>query len=839
MRKLVVIFGLIGLLAACSTGLRAPAPANPHGDGPRVDAGGNYIEGQVIVGYAAGASADSLAAWLGGQVLQDWTPVRIAVIALPERLTVEKAVGLLARRPGVRYAEPNRVYPKVEPEPAVNPTGVDAMGLYSDPDFYKQWMHRQMNTEAAWAEGVTGAGVRIGIHDDFVDHRHPDLVGNIAYPGFYGTTAELICPDTPHNGLGTHGSSVAGTAAGVANRIGGRGIAYEASIVPIAIDHPTEGFLTSVGIINGALFAALGPEALGIPVPEGCGGYTPPDGRPYVDIVNMSWGGGVYSQATKDVMDFMLAYGVVLVTSAGNTPTTGFAEPAWFPGLITVAATQANGHRTDFSNRGVHLDVAAPGQNIWVPTTRHCILIDPTGASCTGDEADYTYIGGTSFSSPATAGAAALVLQAAGGAGTLDARQVRAILSETANDANADEYPGFDQDLGWGIVDAGAAVAKALAIRAGDEDAPAPAANLDIYVTDANTGTPLPLTGAALQPVDADDQPLTDRPILLSQTTGSGVFSDAGWASFYQIDPGRYAVFVSGPHWKKTGIVPGLAAGVITVPSGNWQLPIELDVQLPTDPYEPNDDTGSATPVSVGMTYKGILYADGGGDVDYYALPVTSGTSYYVNSETLSGSADLVLTVLDSDGSTVIAQNDNNQDFSKDALVTFTAAADATYYLKVEDGGNGNSPFNAYALDIATGTVAESEPNGAASVSGTAITGVDLTDAQSVALGSVVAASLDPSGDDDIFAVTLTAGATLVVDAETASNGVPDTMVAVYDAGGTQLAFNDDFTGRESRLEFEPGADGTYYVLVTAWDGDGPDGTTGDYTLSLTTLDTP
>jgi len=78
-----------------------------------------------------------------------------------------------------------------------------------------------------------------------------------------------------------------------------------------------------------------------------------------------------------------------------------------------------------------------------------------------------------------------------------------------------------------------------------------------------------------------------------------------------------------------------------------------------------------------------------------------------------------------------------------------------------------------------------------------------------------------------------------VVDAETVSNGSPDTMIAVYDGDGNQVAFNDDFTGRESRLEYTPSADGTYYVLVTAWDGDGPDGTTGDYTLSFTALHTP
>ena len=844
MKKLLYLTGLLVLLAACSTGVVSPKAGAPGGnDGaPAVDLTKQYVLGQVIVGYRDAADLDAILSTLGGSLIDDWTPLKAALVALPDGMSVEKALGILERRGDVRYAIPNRLVKEPEPVSTVNTTGAGVGALadspYSDPDFDKQWMHRQMNTPEAWDAGVTGAGVRIAIHDDFIDHTHPDLQANIAYPGFYGTTGELICPDTPHNGVGTHGTSVAGTAAAVANDIGGRGIAYGASIVPIAIDHPVEGYLTLSGIVYGGFFAVDGPSAFGLSVPDGCGGYTPPPGRPYVDVLNMSWGGGAYDQVIKDLMDWMLMNGIVLVTSAGNTPTTGFAEPAWHPGLITVAATRADGQRTDFSNRGVHLDVAAPGQNIWVPTTRQCILDDPTGASCTGDEDDYTYIAGTSFSSPATAGTAALILEAAGGPGSLDARQVRTILTQTAWDANADTLPGFDEDLGWGIVDAGAAVAKALAIAGGSEPAPAAGANVYVDVVDLNTGTPLPMTSVTLQPVDADGNPLPDRPLLPTQTTGTGLFGD-GTAMFLQIDPGYYRVMVGGPH-KKSGVAPGTAEGIVLVSSGDQAFTVPLDIQLPSDPYEPNDSVGTATPVTAGTTYEGIIYnADTGSDVDYYALTVTGGTEYVLNTESLSGQMDLALTVLDSDGTTVIAQNDNNQSFTSDAWVSFTAPADGTVYIRVEDLNGSSSPFNGYALDIASPLVSELEPNGSATVNGTTISNVDTANAQSVALGSAVNASIDPAGDDDIFMVSLTANTTLVVDVETVNSGEPDTMLAVYDDAGTQVAFNDDFTGRESRLEFTPDADGTYYVLVTAWDGDAGGSTTGNYVLSLTRLDTP
>lgn len=76
--------------------------------------------------------------------------------------------------------------------------------------------------------------------------------------------------------------------------------------------------------------------------------------------------------------------------------------------------------------------------------------------------------------------------------------------------------------------------------------------------------------------------------------------------------------------------------------------------------------------------------------------------------------------------------------------------------------------------------------------------------------------SIDPLSDADIFAVTLTAGTTVVIDTEVVSGGFPDTMISLYNAAGDQVAFNDDFGGkRESRLLYDVPATGTYYVVVS------------------------
>jgi len=697
-----------------------------------------------------------------------------------------------------------------------------------DPDFTKQWMHRQLKTPDAWAQGFFGEGIRIGIHDTLVDVGHPDLKENIDFPGYHAAAGELICPDTPWMGVETHGTMVAGTAAAAANKIGGRGVAPKARIVPIAIDDPESGALTLLGIVRGALFAVGGPEFLGLEPPEGCQPAPRPEGAPFVDIVNMSWGSISYDQVVKDTMDFMLRHGVILVTSAGNTPTTGMAEPAWYPGLITVAATEPSGRRTDFSNRGKHLTVAAPGENIWTTTTRACLEDDPSGRHCTPEDADYAFVGGTSFSSPATAGVAALVLEAAGGSGALDARQVRTILAQTAWDVQGD---GYDEDLGWGIVDAAAAVEKAQ----NEAERPEPGVNAVVYVVESETGAPVPQVGVTLEPLDEDS---LEPPLLFTQTTGSGLISDYGLAMFNQISPGRYRVWVGGPNGID-GIEPNVASLEVTLTPENPVVVVPLELTLPEDPYEPNDAPDQAFAAEVGRTYRGALYREEGGDADFFALELKAGKTYTFNTETLTGSADLGLVLYDAAGN-LVAENSENQDFTYDALIVFTPESDGTYYLGVITENESNSPFDTYALDVAELAGEEHEPNGDATIRGTNLSDLDFSQAEPMALGTSKRAALDPPGDVDIFKLDLSAGTALVADTETASSGKPDTMLALYDAEGTLIAFNDDFTGRESRLVHTVGEDGTYYLVVAAWDGDNPDNvTTGNYLLTLTQLDRP
>ena len=143
--------------------------------------------------------------------------------------------------------------------------------------------------------------------------------------------------------------------------------------------------------------------------------------------------------------------GIVVVSSAGNggfDPTRNtLGAPADGVRVVSVGAVTRTGERTSFSSVGptadgrIKPDVAAMGAGVVV--ARH--LGNLYGAAS-----------GTSFSCPLTAGVVALLLQAHP---TYTVDDVLTVLRGSASQASAP-----DTLLGWGIVDAVAAVDMALPV---------------------------------------------------------------------------------------------------------------------------------------------------------------------------------------------------------------------------------------------------------------------------------------------------------------------------------------------------------------------------------------
>ncbi len=94
--------------------------------------------------------------------------------------------------------------------------------------------------------------------------------------------------------------------------------------------------------------------------------------------------------------------------------------------------------------------------------------------------------------------------------------------------------------------------------------------------------------------------------------------------------------------------------------------------------------------------------------------------------------------------------------------------------------------------------------------------------------------TIDVAGDQDWFKVNMVGGYRydFAMDAATGSN--LDPSLCLRNAAGTQLAFNDDAVGKNSRLSFTTMTDGTFFISAQAYSS-----YVGGYTLSMTATQVP
>jgi subtilisin family serine protease len=142
-------------------------------------------------------------------------------------------------------------------------------------------------------------------------------------------------------------------------------------------------------------------------------------------VVNLSLGGPRTSTVERAAVRYAIRRGVLVVAAAGDDYANRPEYPAALLGAngLAVAAVLSDGTRALFSNTGPWVSVAAPGE------------------------------AGTSFAAPLVSAAAALVWTANP---RLSLRQVVGLLQETASGLGR-----RDDGLGYGVIDAAAAIARA------------------------------------------------------------------------------------------------------------------------------------------------------------------------------------------------------------------------------------------------------------------------------------------------------------------------------------------------------------------------------------------
>jgi subtilisin family serine protease len=187
-------------------------------------------------------------------------------------------------------------------------------------------------------------------------------------------------------------------------------------------------------------------------------------------IINLSLGGPSTTNTERRAIEYASSHGVLMVAAAGNEFQDG--NPVEYPAAIlqplgskgvgghglAVGASTTSGSRASFSNTGTYVSLVAPGENVFSalstnsPTSRFPRVALP--GSLTGL---YGYASGTSFAAPEVSGAAALVWAANP---LLDADAVAQVLKDSASSQGM-----WSPELGWGVLDVTAAVARARGVQ--------------------------------------------------------------------------------------------------------------------------------------------------------------------------------------------------------------------------------------------------------------------------------------------------------------------------------------------------------------------------------------
>ncbi|MEW6378397.1 MAG: S8 family peptidase [bacterium] len=471
--QLKIVLLLLGALCLSFSPARCEAVLLPPGAAGIVPASfrffnaGPFAPNEVIFRVRAGANQAQVSRLLSSQGIRGTEgSIRAGFqrAVLPANNALEVAA-ILSRDPAIEYAEPN---------------GWAWAELFPNDPYYKyQWNFPMINMELAW-DISTGANVVVAVVDTGVAFENnglylqaPDLAGTRFAPGWDFVNNDAYPDDD--NGHGTH---MAGTIAQTTNNLlGVAGIAHGCTIMPVKVlDSASNGLFTDIA--DGIYYA----------VNNGA------------KIINISFGTYTASVTLQDAVAYAYQNGVSVITSAGNNASSIPHYPSSYPTCVCVSAVRYDKTRPFYSNYGPDIDVCAPGGDLSVDQNLDGYqdgIVQQTHDGKTYYQFNYALYQGTSCAAAHTSGVAALAQSVAGNTLTPDA--VKTLLETTAVDLGT---AGWDQDFGWGLINALNAVQAAL---------PAPAA--------AVAGGLVPWGLSPLNPV----LPLLSQPTPLTPLVGTGL----------------------------------------------------------------------------------------------------------------------------------------------------------------------------------------------------------------------------------------------------------------------------------------------------------------------------
>lgn len=364
------------------------------------------LTGRLIARFAPALDAKSIEqaeAAFGDGLLARFPETREIVVRTPQGKTDAQYAAELLATGAYAYVHPDwRCFPVINP---------------NDPSFGSQWHHAVMQSAQAWDLWRGTSTFTIGVVDTGINVEHEDLASR-RVPGF-NSVSDLA--EINGGGIGDvngHGTAVAGSAAAIGNNATGVcGVGWNFKVMMVRTSDAPGGGAFLSDILQGLRWAAE----------NGC------------RTVSASYS-GVSAESVGTTGTYVKSIGGLMCYPAGNSGNNW----DWFdyPDVIVVGSSNPSDQRSGFSGYGLAIDLLAPGESIGTTTS----------------DGGYGSVSGTSFSTPITNAALAMIWSI-NPAWTPD--EVQNILLTTCTDLYA---PGDDNDSGNGRLNLFAAVQAAAAL---------------------------------------------------------------------------------------------------------------------------------------------------------------------------------------------------------------------------------------------------------------------------------------------------------------------------------------------------------------------------------------